>query len=49
MTKIVCQHFLDKDPIVQTTLWKICNKGLLASLKKIALSEERKDLFELYN
>lgn len=25
-TKVVCQNFLDKDPVVQSTLWKHCNK-----------------------
>lgn len=37
--KIVCQHYLDKDPIVQTTLWKNCNKDLLISLKSLAKQE----------
>lgn len=37
--KTVCQHFLDKDPIVQTTLWKYCNKDLLINLKFLAKQE----------
>lgn len=34
--KIVCQHFLDKDPIVQTTMWKYCNRDVLIGLKSLA-------------
>jgi hypothetical protein len=26
LAKVVCQHFLDKDATVQSTLWKYCNK-----------------------
>ena len=38
--KIVCQNFLDKDPIVQQTMWRFVNKQFVESCVRIAKNNE---------
>lgn len=34
---VIAQNYLDKDLVVQQSLWKACNKNYILSLKAIAI------------